>query len=386
MHHQLSIAAGEKAISRVQRRRENLSTRYGFTLVELLVSMGVLSILMLVAMTALETTQRSWRETKSKVDQFREARIAFETITRNLSQATLNTYWDYFYAETQSNQPPSDVSVSPAGYVRQSELDFQILPAVELTPGGDVSHKPGHALFFQAPLGLSQSYRGLGHLLNARGYYVHFESNVERRPAFLPGGIIPVKHRYRLMEYRPPAESVAQQGDDLLGNAVYTQRHWYQQNLEAVSRPIADNILLLLFSAQVPSDTLSPESGRKAYWIAPGYRYNSRDVENQTPDVESPVVRTDGSIHQGTQHLLPPQVRVTLVAGEEDSTRQWLGRGGDAEALALSQLAEAPFEDAQHYERDLDRLKQYLNRQRVNYRVFTTTITLRNAAWDSSTY
>lgn len=362
-----------------------IRAKQAFTLVELLVSMAVLSILMLVTMTALETTQRSWRETKNKVDQFREARIAFETITRNLSQATLNTYWDYFYTATQANRPPPDSSVAPAGYVRQSELDFRILPATDLVEEPSAAERPGHALFFQAPLGLSQSYRGLSNLLNARGYYVHFESNQDRRPSFLPGGIVPVKHRYRLMEYRPPAEQGQIDNNEVLGNTVYTHPDWFKQNLAASSRPIADNILLLLFSAQVPQENLPAGSGQRASWIAPAYRYSSKDTDNSTEVIETTTVRQDGTLNQGTQHLLPPQVRVTLVAGDEESTRRWLGLG-NSEAMDIRELSGAAFDEAQHYERDLDLLKQYLNSQRVNYRVFTTTVTLRNAVWDSTTY
>lgn len=359
--------------------------RSAFTLVELLVSTGVLSILMLVTMSALETMQRSWRDTKGKVNQFRSARIAFDTITRNLSQATLNTYWDYYYQGTSSNVPPADNAAPPAGYVRQSELDFRVEKASTLsTSGAAESEYPGHGLFFQAPLGLSQGYRGLSSLLNARGYYVRFTNNESQRPDFLLDGRVPVKHRYQLMEYRPPAEQVTVEGRALQGNTVYTNNNWFSQNLAAASRPIADNILLLIISPLVPAETVQGTT-KAPYWIAPAYRYRSRDANNATPALEGPAVKADGTVNQGTQHLLPPLVRVTLVAGEEVSISRWLASNGN-DAVDIASAANAPFTEAQHYERDIERVKTYLTDARLNYRVFTATVPMRNAAWDSTTY
>lgn len=361
-----------------------------FTLVELLLSTTVLAILMLVTMTALESMQNSWRQTKSKVNQFREARIAFETITRNLSQATLNTYWDYYYTATKSNIPPAGTSAPPAGYVRQSELDFRVLPAKEVAGSAATSAEyPGHSLFFQAPLGLSQDYRGLPDLLNARGYYVRFASNESRRPGFLPGRVVPVRHRWQLMEYRPPAEQTTSDGTPRAGNSVYTNATWYSQNLATSSRPIADNILLLLISPQVPQETIpqaqAPGVAKAPTWIAPGYRYSSRDADNSTPVLDDVVVNLNGTLSQGTRHLLPPQVQVTLVAADEPSISRWRA-SAPAEAVDILAEANAPFAEAVHYQRDLERLNTYLTAQRLNYRVFSTMVTLRNAAWDSTTY
>lgn len=369
-------------------KRSRMPLRPAFTLVELLVSTAVLAILLLVTLSALETMQRSWRETKGKVNQFRGARIAFETLTRNLSQATLNTYWDYHFTATESNVPPADVASPPAGYVRQSELDFRVLPGVEVGTSEEAAELPGHALFFQAPLGLSQGYRGLGNLLNARGYYVRFQSNEDQRPAFLPGGVVPVKFRYQLMEYRPPAEQVAipatAANQTVQGNTVYTRADWYKQDLETASRPIADNILLLLISPQVPIQA-AEAVGKAPYWLAPLFRYSSRDANNTTPALDKPTMRRDGTLDQGTRHLLPPLVRVTLVAGEEGSLNQWHAANGNA-AVDICAAADAPFAEARHYDRDLTRLKEYLTRERLNFRVFTATVPMRNAAWDSTTY
>ena len=73
--------------------------RDAFTLIELLVSMAILSLLLLLLAQLLDQVQQAWRYSEGRVSQFREARVAFDIITKNLSQASLNTYWDYEYDE-----------------------------------------------------------------------------------------------------------------------------------------------------------------------------------------------------------------------------------------------------------------------------------------------
>lgn len=350
-----------------------------FTLVELLVSTTVLAILLVVMATAMGTVQRSWRGSKEKVDQFREARAAFEAITRQLSQATLNTYWDYYYRETGSNVPPADSHTPPAGYVRQSELQFLSGPAEDLI--GSVVSAPvsGHALFFQAPLGHSANYRGLGSLLNGRGFYAQWREDSGSRPDFLPPAVSPVKRRFRLMEYRPVSEAASVEGGTVKGNRIYTRPDgWHSEDLELQSRALATNILALIVSPQATAT----EGDQKPWWIAPAYRYDSRDADNRSPARDGLVITTGGEVRQGTQHLLPPIVRVTLVAADEDSFARWLESNTDFEGNLLEK-AGAPFTDAARYDSDLTTLKNYLSSQRINHRVFTLAVPLRNAAWDS---
>ena len=57
-----------------------------FSLIELLVAMGILSILMLLLTQMLEQVQKSWNYSESRISQFREARVAFDLVTKNLSR------------------------------------------------------------------------------------------------------------------------------------------------------------------------------------------------------------------------------------------------------------------------------------------------------------
>jgi uncharacterized protein (TIGR02599 family) len=356
--------------------------RAAFTLVELLVSISVLSILLLVIVTALDSIQRSWKRTKEKVDQFREARVAFENITRQLSQATLNPYWDYYYAETNSNLPPEEGLATPAAYVRHSELHFICDRADVLLQGTGARRSSGHALFFQAPLGQSRQYRGLGNLLNGHGYYVQWNEDDDRRPKFLPASVAPVKKRYQLMEYRPISEAATTEDGTVKGNTIYLNpERWYLDDLTIQSRAIASNILTILFSPQV-AKVQNKDDTREPWWIAPNYRYDSRDPDNSSPAHDSVFVAASGQAQQGTQHLLPPAVRVTLVAADEVSMERWLRDQPDAGGDLLAK-AGAPFANAANYEADLAALKKYLDSQRLTYRVFSSTVPLRNAQWDN---
>ena len=88
-----------------------------FSLVELLVAVTITAMLLLMVVQVLGSTQRAWKNTRSSVGSFRDARQAFETITRRISQATLNSYWGY------------DNPAAPTTYLRQSELHFVCGPA-----------------------------------------------------------------------------------------------------------------------------------------------------------------------------------------------------------------------------------------------------------------
>ena len=163
------------------RTEEQGESGKGFTLAELLVSMAVLSVLLLMLTQLLAQIQSTWTYSESRISQFREARVAFDIITKNLSQATLHTYLDY--ERDQNNQV--------INYKRQSELHFITMEASDLG-----TNKPGHAIFFQAPLGRTDRYTNLENLFNARGYYVQYGDDRKYKPSFIQAE---PKYRFRLM-------------------------------------------------------------------------------------------------------------------------------------------------------------------------------------------
>lgn len=338
----------------------------GFTLVELMVSMTVLAIMMMLIAQIIGQTQRSWRLASSRLSQFREARIAFDTITRNLRQATLNPYRDFHYASTGTNIPSSNQpEEAPDGYQRMSDLGFASGPAEKLVKysGGGGGQLAGHAIFFQAPLGVTEptsGYENLTNLLCARGYFVEYGDDSASLPKELASRLTP-KSRYRLMEYQPPSER----------NQIYANAATWMNVESAYVRPVSDQIVAMILSPRLSAgeDNLmiggvsqSPTS------IASDYEYNSNTSKNST-----------SSNPQGTQYLLPPVVRVTMVALDEPTLELFEGEG-PAKTNVLS-AAGAKFTNAGSYQADLDKLKSYLSEKKMNYRIFEASVVIPSARW-----
>lgn len=351
----------------------------GFTLIEVLTATAILSVIILACISSVSTMQRAYSQSKNKVEQFREARIAFEMISQHLSQATLANYWDYYYPATKSNVPPVGEPVAPAAYTRHSDLHFISGRAADIlegvVPSADTT---GHSIFFQAPLGLTQAGGSLGSLLNARGYAIQLLSDEAHRPPFISPQMVAVKNRWRLVEFRPPAERGP---GDTGWNAVFERPGtWFRDGLGTSRRVVADNILLLLFSPQTSRG--AGTTLEQAVAIAPDYHYDSRDTDNSTRALNDLVVLADGSVEQGTQHLLPPLVRVTLVAADETSIQRWMERIRK-DAPNLLEEAGVTFERAASYESDIAALETYLNEQQLHYHIFSSLVSLRNARWDT---
>src|SRR5688572_4942681 len=134
----------------------NLSFRRGFTLTEVLVSSALIVAVMALMLTTIDQTRRTINSTTARVPQFQSARVAFEAMTRTLSQASPNTYWDL--------DRSTDDQQNPLGFRRQSDMHFISGKAFQakMLDGASSGSKPrtaprfpGHAVFFQAPLGVT---------------------------------------------------------------------------------------------------------------------------------------------------------------------------------------------------------------------------------------
>lgn len=220
------------------------SINAAFTLVEVMVSSALIVVIMGFLMYTMEQTQRTMRGADSRVGQFQTARVAYEALTRNLSQATLNTYWD-LDAELINGK------MEPKGYRRNSDLHFVSgLAASDKILQSTENINPTHAVFFQAPLGVTyqddstiltssgyqdvektdssntskesiRKYRFLNGLMNVCGYYIKWGED-PLVPTFMKpdiaNDVMNRRYRYRLMEVTQPAETVT----------IYNNQ-WYQQ-------------------------------------------------------------------------------------------------------------------------------------------------------------
>jgi uncharacterized protein (TIGR02599 family) len=334
----------------------------GFSLVELLVATTVLLLICVILVSVIQMVSRTWTSTTAKVEQFREAREGFESITRRLSQAALNTYWDY----------ERDAGGDPTRYIRQSELRF--------ISGPDLAGN-GHAVFFQAPLGYAtnSTYADLSNLLNTWGYYTELNDDSQTRPAFITQ---PALKRFRLMEMNEPSENLTlyqyTSGKDGSGNpknATYTTKQWFETPLAdaELSRVVAKNIIALVILPRFADGEKSSSGGSllTADALAPNYTYDST-ATNADPELNS-------------KNQLPPVIQVTMVAIDENSAK----RMDDAAQAALQSKVSDLFQTVGSvidpslpgYAKDLKTLVAYLVTNTINYRIFTTSIGLKSAKW-----
>jgi uncharacterized protein (TIGR02599 family) len=342
------------------------SLQNGFTLVELLLSIALIALLVIILASMTNATAFSWRYTSAKIEQFRGAETAFETISRRLSQATLNTSWDYQY-------PNGNTALPPVKYVRQSDLRFISGEMQTLMPSTNPP-RPTHGIFFQAPLGYvddTTNYGGMDNLLNTWGYYVEYNQDV--RPPFfntLPHPP-PLRYRFRLMEYMQPANKLTIYSLTS-GNPSYTGHEWFTNAFNDPTPPVhvlADNVITLVLLPK-----LSPSEDPTGTKLAPTYAYDS------TTDA------SNGAASLNPKNQLPPIVQVTLVAIDESS----VVRMTDSDTANLMAELGGLFIDATQYDADLKlglvasgnpSLANYLTSHKINYRIFTTNVSLRSAKW-----
>ena len=210
----------------------------GFTLVELMVSTAIIGLIMIVLVQMTNQMSKTWRSATEKIEKFQEARDGFEAMTRRLSQATLNTYWDYL-DQTGAPRNPNVTSAAfksfiPFMYGRRSSLRFASGPMSQIPAGTSGTPsvavlsadqaRPTHGIFFQAPFGLvtdtdtqpaklnqtalTSGYSVMNNLLNTWGYFVE-TGNDTLRPSFVDPATNPSAHvrtrwRSRLMEFTAP--------------------------------------------------------------------------------------------------------------------------------------------------------------------------------------
>ena len=111
---------------------KNPAAENAFTLVELLVSSGILAIVMMVLLTSMSTGLSLWRNTEQKVSVDRDGRTAMQLLAEdlagivNLNNPSLRPQFD-----TSSN------AVTPLRFLTLKPLDYQTNPASDI---GDVCY------------------------------------------------------------------------------------------------------------------------------------------------------------------------------------------------------------------------------------------------------
>lgn len=298
---------------------------------------AVFIMLLGLLMSTISQTSTVTRRAMEKVSAFQGARSAFELLTSKLSQATMNSYWDY------------DSPTTPTKYIRKSELHFIVGPAGQDSLPG--TSGTGQAVFFQAPGGVTgdATYSGMDNLLNAFGYYIDYKE--ESGLAFQTTAA--TTYRYRLMRSVVNTEYLEVYTDNsTLGSA------WISGNNSAV---VAENIV---YMAIWPRKATSEDSAGNA--LTTTFAYNSRLNATSSPQPD-------------TANQLPPTVQVTLVAIDETSAQRFC-----ISSTAPTQISSAfsglfTTSSVSQFESDLETLAQQLTANGVNFRVFTTIVPMRES-------
>ncbi len=320
------------------RRAELLSG--GLTIVELLVAMAVLSLMLVILVSLLSSTSSLTQRSTGKISAFQSARRAFSTISHVVGQATLNSYWDY------------DNPASPKRYLRKSQLHFKGGPAGEGAMPGTPG--TGQAVVFQAPTGWTENaatYGGLENLLNACGFYIQYGPD-DTLPAPFPAPPSP-KYRYHLMQAMQPTEG--------LGVYATTTGDAWIGGITASAAPVSDNIILL-----VAWPRLSTRDDARGDKLTKDYSYDSR-------------ANADNSPQPDTAHQPPPTMQFLMVAIDEASAARYCT--GASPPAKISEIADGLFtkSDEDSYARDLETLRERLDASRINHRIFTSSVPIRES-------
>ncbi|MEZ0296382.1 MAG: Verru_Chthon cassette protein C [Candidatus Methylacidiphilales bacterium] len=341
--------------------------RSAFTIAEVLVAVTLLLIIMAVTATVMDQATRAWRQTNTKIEAFQNARGVFEVMTSRLTPATLNTYLDYYDTTGQAFRLTSTpATFAPAKYGRYSDLHFICGAGKTLvtTLPPFYSQVASGAVFFVAPTGLTATadYRGTTGLLNASGFFIAFGSDKGHRPPYLT---TPETYRWRLMELSSPTESL-----EVFGAA--SGNSWFRTPISTGKvRPVADNVIaLIIWPRRPPADDAAGTA------ISSNYAYDSRTTAPWASGAQ-PV----------QAHQLPPTLQVTMVVIDDGAARR-LDKGSTPPPEITAVLgglfndnAEASGNLVQHYETDLKVMEQRLIDRHIGYRVFSSTISLREAKW-----
>jgi len=354
------VRIGAKCANSNRSNRSN----HGFTIAELLVAAAILSLLVVLLLNMVTQTSKTWRSTSGKIEEFRDARDTFDSITRRLSQATLNTYLDY------------DNPTNPMSYMRQSELRFLSGPSATILGNLTLPNPtPSMSVFFQAPNGFSTNSSNsiLQNALNTWGYFLEYSSDSNTRPSFLPVGAPPARYRYRLMELMEPTENLSIY-NYTSGNSSYTNIDWISNSMTlTTNRPahvLAENVIaLIILPHQSPADY---SNGYSISSLAPSFTYNSSTNLNSTPPVDPNL---------NTHNQLPPVVQVTMIAVDETSAVRFANTYSNLSSVFA---ASNWFANSSSFAADLSNCQVYLSGQHFNYRIFTTDVMIKGAKWSGS--
>jgi uncharacterized protein (TIGR02599 family) len=374
---------------------------------ELMVSISILLVVMVVLLQVTGAVGEIWKTSTGKISAFQNSRSAFASITRTLSQATLNTYNDYVDIGGNYRTSANASTFSPTKFARASELHFMSGPAVSIVPSASASLNPGHAVFFQAPLGFSddEDLSSLNRTLNSIGFYVQY-AQVDN--SILPLWLQPMlgsRYRFRLVQIVQPTEKFSVYTSTAATTNYAAKIAWTNAfamptgSLSADQprpRVLAEDVCLLVIRPRLaPQDeeTLAPQLGVSynpttdpgvvGSVLSPNYHYDSRAWDTLYPAGQKVLAAPAPLIRKEiTRNQTPPIIDVALIGLD----RRSLNRFDFTSATPPSEfnVPTGLFTDARNYEQDLQTYSEQLNDARIKHRIFRTSVELQGAKWSNS--
>jgi len=331
----------------MKRGRLSSSHRSGFTLLELLTASVITMVILVLVMTITNHASNIWIWGNSRVEAFQNARRGFNILTSQLEQATLNTYWDYRDSAGNFRSTTVASGFVPHDYGRKSELHFFVDHAGS---GGTPGTKGcGQAVFFQAPgrkaNPLHSDYERFVGLLNACGFYVEWNTDEDWLPTHVDKST--ARKRFRLMQMLEDTED--------LSIGASPSRQWVRPTIGNTFVVAEDVIALVIWPRESGTST-----------TLNSYGYDSRNDVNSVP--------------QGMMaNQLPSQLQVAMVAVDETI----VARLGDGHEAAIKKCLDGLFfsDPAEKGQGDLQTLEQRLRQAGIGYRVFQSSIQMREARW-----
>lgn len=417
--------------------------RTAFTLVEVLVSTVLIVLLMGLLLSTVSQSQNIMSRTTAKVKQFQAARNAFDSMTRRLSQATLNTYYRAYDSD-------ATVETSTFTFARESGLQFLSGPTAPSDSGApgvfmapallnlsqpvDACY-PTHSVFFQAPLGLTTEqdptitkavvprFRDIDQALTGVGYFIEYGPDPSI-PSFLKTltPSYPERKRFRLMELNVPTERLAMYRRPL--DATINARK-YRIDPQILNRNeldytgLIDNKRLLLKNWVRPlwlldkDDKAGPlvreaisgsATGSKftyaqsmaenvfALVILPKLAARDRKKPNGLDDLAPNycydswrILKQDATNPQlaARDNQLPPIVQVTMIVMDEPSAIRLQTKYPDKPTEWTKGIFKT-VTDEDSYLKDIATVETAIQAEGqgvVNYRIFTTDVVIRGSKW-----